>query len=52
MKPLLSDELLAERQLFMRMISQERVQAALRDFVSRQDPMPYLPRAAAQKESL
>lgn len=48
-KPLLQPELLAERQLFLSMIAQERVQKALADFVSRQDPMPYLPRAAAQR---
>lgn len=52
MKPLLQDELAAERQLFLRMIAEERVQAALADFVSRQDPMPYLPRTAAQGESV
>jgi len=51
-KPLLQDELAAERQLFLRMIAQPRVQAALADFVSRQDPMPYLPRTAAQGESV
>lgn len=48
-KPLIQDELRAERELFLRMIGEERVQRALADFVSRQDPMPYLPRAAAQE---
>jgi len=51
MKPLLQDELATERQLFLRMIAQPRVQAALADFVSRQDPMPYLPRTAAEEKS-
>jgi hypothetical protein len=46
-KPLLLDELAAERRLFMHLIAQPRVIAALTDFVARRDPMPYLPRAAA-----
>jgi enoyl-CoA hydratase/carnithine racemase len=46
-KPLLLDELAEERRLFMRMIAQPRVQAALADFVSRTDPLPYLPRKEA-----
>ena len=39
---------------FLRMIAEPRVQAALAEFVSRQDPMPYLPRPAAAmaKESV
>jgi enoyl-CoA hydratase/carnithine racemase len=49
MKPLLLDELAAERKLFMKMIAQPRVLAALQDFVARKDPMPYLP---AQKVSV
>ena len=48
MKPLLHDELAAERKLFMHMIAQPRVLAALADFVARRDPMPYLPRVADQ----
>jgi enoyl-CoA hydratase/carnithine racemase len=51
-KPLLQDELAAERRLFMRMIAEDRVHKALADFVSRSDPMPYLPRAAASEESV
>jgi enoyl-CoA hydratase/carnithine racemase len=43
-KPLLLNELAAEKQLFMQLIAEPRVQAALLDFVSRKDPMPYLPR--------
>jgi enoyl-CoA hydratase/carnithine racemase len=50
-KPLLLDELAAERKLFMHMIAQPRVMAALADFVARRDPMPYLPRAAAGAET-
>jgi enoyl-CoA hydratase/carnithine racemase len=46
-KPLLLDELAAERKLFMHMIAQPRVIAALSDFAARRDPMPYLPRTAA-----
>jgi enoyl-CoA hydratase/carnithine racemase len=46
-KPLLLDELAAEKRLFMQMIAQPRVLQALSDFVARRDPMPYLPQAAA-----
>jgi enoyl-CoA hydratase/carnithine racemase len=46
-KPLLLPELAAERELFMAMIAEPRVYAALADFVGRTDPMPYLPRTAA-----
>jgi enoyl-CoA hydratase/carnithine racemase len=46
-KPLLHDELAAERRLFMDMIAKPRVQAALADFISRTDAMPYLPRQGA-----
>jgi enoyl-CoA hydratase/carnithine racemase len=46
-KPLLLQELAAERELFMAMIAEPRVYAALADFVARTDPMPYLPRRAA-----
>lgn len=42
-KPLLLDELAAERRLFKEMIAKPRVVAALADFVQRTDPMPYLP---------
>jgi enoyl-CoA hydratase/carnithine racemase len=48
-KPLLHAELAAERGLFLQLIQQPRVRAALADFVSRTDPMPYLPREAAPK---
>ena len=48
-KPLLLDELAAERRLFMQMLAQPRVRDALADFVDRRDPMPYLPRAASDK---
>jgi enoyl-CoA hydratase/carnithine racemase len=48
-KPLLLDELAAERRLFMQMIAQPRVLAALADFAERKDPMPYLPRTAASE---
>lgn len=43
-KPLLLEELEQEKRLFMRMIAEPRVQRALADFVSRTDPLPYLPR--------
>ena len=45
-KPFPRAELAAERELFMSMIAQPRVRAALAEFVSRTDAMPYLPRAA------
>lgn len=45
-KPLLQDELAAERSLFMQLIAQPRVHAALADFVARTDAMPYLSRGA------
>lgn len=51
-KPLLEDELAAERRLFLRMIQDPRVQHALADFVDRRDPMPYLPRTAEGEDSL
>jgi enoyl-CoA hydratase/carnithine racemase len=47
MKPVLQDELATEKLLFMQLIAEPRVQAALLDFVSRKDPLPYLPRTAA-----
>jgi enoyl-CoA hydratase/carnithine racemase len=47
-KPLLQTELAAERALFLQMIQKPRVRAALADFVSRSDPMPYLARQPAQ----
>jgi len=50
-KPLLEDELARERALFLQLIVQPRVQAALADFVARkeqQDAMPYLPRGDLQ----
>ena len=53
-KPLLLDELAAERELFLEMIAAPRVYAALADFVARQDrkdPMPYLPQRAADPTS-
>ncbi|MEY4582705.1 MAG: hypothetical protein RL701_7408 [Pseudomonadota bacterium] len=50
-KPLLQDELAEERRLFMHMITQPRVQAALADFASRTDPMPYLTRSAPGKSA-
>jgi hypothetical protein len=42
-------ELAAERGLFLRLLQEPRVRAALADFVSRTDAMPYLPRTAADK---
>ena len=47
-KPLLQTELAAERALFLQMIQKPRVRAALADFVSRSDPMPYLARQPAE----
>jgi len=49
-KPRLADELHAERRLFMHMIAQPRVRAALADFVARKDPMPYLSRGGTPSE--
>jgi enoyl-CoA hydratase/carnithine racemase len=43
-KPMPHEELAAERALFMSMIADPRVQAALAEFVGRTDAMPYLPR--------
>jgi enoyl-CoA hydratase/carnithine racemase len=43
-KPPLLEELELEKAMFMRMIVEPRVRAALADFVSRTDPLPYLPR--------
>lgn len=50
MKPYPRQELAAEKELFMKLIAQPRVQAALADFVERKDPLPYLTRANAQQE--
>jgi 3-hydroxyacyl-CoA dehydrogenase/enoyl-CoA hydratase/3-hydroxybutyryl-CoA epimerase len=46
-KPMMRAELAAELELFMQMVAEPRVQAALADFVARKDPLPYLPRTAA-----
>lgn len=43
-KPLKLEELEHEKSMFMRMIIEPRVRAALADFVERTDPLPYLPR--------
>ena len=43
-KPLVLDELEEEKRVWMQMIAEPRVQRALADFVSRTDPLPYLPR--------
>jgi enoyl-CoA hydratase/carnithine racemase len=53
-KPLLVEELAAEQELFMTMVAEPRVYAALADFVARQDAkdrMPYLPRTAAHGDT-
>jgi hypothetical protein len=49
-KPFPREELAAERALFMSMIAEPTAHAALADFVSRTDAMPYLARAP-QKET-
>ena len=45
-KPMPRAELEQEKELFLRLIAEERVHAALADFVSRRDPLPYLARQA------
>ncbi|HEX7481102.1 MAG TPA: enoyl-CoA hydratase/isomerase family protein [Polyangiales bacterium] len=48
MKVVPSAELAAEKELFLSLCAQPRVKAALADFVTRSDAMPYLPTRAAQ----
>jgi enoyl-CoA hydratase/carnithine racemase len=50
MKPIPEQELLAEKELFLELFVDPRVQAALADFVSRTDAMPYLPVQVAQEK--
>jgi 3-hydroxyacyl-CoA dehydrogenase/enoyl-CoA hydratase/3-hydroxybutyryl-CoA epimerase len=49
-KPLLLDELAAEKRLFMQLIAEERVRDALAEFVGRSDPLSYLARPADREE--
>jgi enoyl-CoA hydratase/carnithine racemase len=49
-KPLPRAELAAEKELFMQLIAQPRVQAALAEFVQRRDPLPYLTRNQASEQ--
>jgi 3-hydroxyacyl-CoA dehydrogenase/enoyl-CoA hydratase/3-hydroxybutyryl-CoA epimerase len=49
-KPLVLDELAAEKRLFMNLIAQERVRDALAEFVGRKDALPYLARPHDREE--
>ena len=50
-KPFPRAELAREKELFLQLIGEPRVQTALADFVSRRDPLPYLPRHEAAEAS-
>jgi enoyl-CoA hydratase/carnithine racemase len=49
-KPVPRAELAAEKELFLSLFVEPGVKAALADFVSRSDAMPYLPAQPRQKE--
>lgn len=49
-KPLPKSELAAEKELFLQLFVAPHVQAALAEFVSRRDPMPYLPARPAGED--